>query len=390
MGERQPFYRDTWVEVNLDEVEKNIHNFQSWLPDETQMMAVVKANGYGHGAEHVARVALRLGVPYIGVATLDEALALRKTGVTAPVLVLGYIRPQDTKLAAEYSIALTVFQADWLDQASKVIEDDDLINCHLKIDTGMARIGIRTEKEGHAVVKRIRDSKNFQLEGVYTHFATADELDASYADEQKNRFDRMLRWLKKEHPEPIKYIHAGNSATALRHLDKVYNMVRVGISMYGLTPADEIAEHLPFELHEAFSLHSRLVHVKKLSAGEAISYGATYQAQKDEWIGTVPIGYADGWIRENATQGEVLVNGVRCPIVGRICMDQMMVLLPHRVEVGEKVTLIGRQQEDMISVAEVARRLGTITYEIPCMISYRVPRAVWKGGKMVQIDNDVF
>jgi len=210
------------------------------------------------------------------------------------------------------------------------------------------------------------------MTGVFTHFATADELDTSYFQMQYNHFLTCVSWLNDRNIE-VEMIHCANSATALRFPDKVFNAVRFGISMYGLSPSMDIKDQLPFPLKEAFSLKSKIVHVKEVAPGERISYGGTYQTEKNEWIGTVPIGYADGWIRK-LKFSEVLICGKRCPIIGRICMDQMMVALPKKVPVGTEVTLIGSQGSEKISIDEVAQRLDTINYEIPCLISSRVPR----------------
>jgi alanine racemase len=384
-----PFYRNTWVEVNLDHIEENIRSFKSHLSKETKIIAVVKADAYGHGAYYVAISAIRAGAEYLAVAILDEAIALRKAGVEdIPILVLGWTRPEDINLAAQYCITLTVYQKSWLVQAKTHYKSNQQIAFHVKFDTGMGRLGIRERKEAMIVIDELIQTPFFHLEGVYTHYATADEPESDYILEQMKRFEECLSWVRIKGVEP-EYIHCGNSATALRFPDQVFNLVRIGISMYGLSPSPEMKSGLPFTLKEAFSFHSRLVHVKEMHQGETISYGATYKVQKDEWIGTVPVGYADGWIRKNAVQGEVLVNGKRAPIVGRICMDQFMIRLPGPVDTNTKVTLIGKQGEEAIFVDDIARNLETINYEIPCMISYRVPRVYVQKGKIVSIKNEI-
>ncbi|RNA66344.1 alanine racemase [Alteribacter keqinensis] len=392
MGKLREFYRDTWAEVNLNAIEENVQAIKKSLPDGVAYMAVVKANAYGHGAVDVARSALKAGASYLGVAILDEALALRQAGIEAPILVLGYVRPADAALAKKYNITLTVFQKDWVKDALPHLEEGNgKLNLHLKIDTGMGRIGFRTEDEGRELLGFLRhNSSLFEVEGAYTHFATADEKGRSYIDEQHRTFEQFLGWMKAELKTAPPCIHSGNSATALRYKEYSYNMVRVGISMYGLAPSEEVKEEIEVPLKEAFSLHSRVTHCKKLSEGDGVSYGATYRAEKEEWVATIPIGYADGWIRANANGGEVLVNGRRAPIIGRICMDQLMIAVHENVPVGTKVTLIGSQGAETVSADEVARRLGTINYEIPCMISYRVPRAIYKNGELIHLHNEVF
>lgn len=373
--ENNTFYRDTWVEVNLDDIRHNVKAFLDYLPSDLKMMAIVKANGYGHGAFQVAQTAIECGATHLGVAILDEAIALRKAGITAPILVLGYVSPDDVMVAVKYDITLTVFQMDWLKQAKGNLEMNHKINVHLKIDTGMGRIGIRDEKEAKIVLEEIRKNTSFQLDGVFTHFATADELDGdnTYYETQMQRFKSMLKELDLQGNNKI-LVHAANSAATLRDKEDLFNAVRVGISMYGLAPSGDIKRSLPFPLKEAFSLHSKIIHVKKVNKGDAISYGATYTAKKDEWIGTIPIGYADGWLRKLGNGTDVLVNGKRTEIVGRVCMDQLMIRLNEPVPIGTKVTLIGKQGNAFITVDEIAERLGTINYEIPCMIGARVPR----------------
>ncbi|HEX7065929.1 MAG TPA: alanine racemase [Bacillales bacterium] len=372
------FSRDSWVEVHLDHIAENIRSFQHHLGESPAIMAVVKADGYGHGAAEVAKTALAAGANWLGVALLDEAVALRKAGIAAPILVFGWVRPEEAWIAVEHDISLTVFQLEWLIQAKSHRPNESRLNVHLKLDTGMGRLGAREEREIRLVANEIVHESCFHLEGAFTHFATADEPDdTSYFMKQYDRFRTMLSWLSEWGAEPD-IIHCANSATALNFPDKVFNLVRLGISMYGLTPSDEMKTTLPFALKPSFSLHSRLVHVKQIGPGEGVSYGATYVAEKKEWIGTVPLGYADGWLRKIASAGEVLVNGERVPIVGRICMDFFMIRLPEKVDIGTKVTLIGQQGEECIEVDDIARQLDTITYEIPCMISDRVPR-IYKG-----------
>lgn len=384
MEEQGFFYRDTWAEVDLDYIKENVKAIKTHLPEEVDFIAVVKANAYGHGDSQTAEAALEAGASMLAVAFMDEALALRKKGITAPVLVLGASRPEDVNIAAEEDIILTVFQEEWLAKAREVLKGDASISLHIKIDTGMGRIGIRSAEELKSIEKSIREDSRLELHGVYTHFATADELDETYFKEQLSLFKELLGTLDEFPP----CVHSSNSAAALMHADAQFNAVRVGIAMYGLTPSLEIEPELPVRLNEAFTLHSRLVHVKKLEKGQKVSYGATYEAAEDIWVGTLPIGYADGWIRRLQGQ-EVLINGKRSPIIGRICMDQCMVRLPEEVPVGTIATLIGEQGEEMISINEIAKRLETINYEVPCIISSRVPRIYKQQGKIVDLNNSL-
>lgn len=382
MQEQGYFYRDTWAEVDLDCISQNVASVKKLLPPEVDIIAVVKANAYGHGDFKVAESALNAGASYLAVAFMDEAIALRNQGIQAPILVLGATRPEDVELAVKFNITVTVFQMEWIKAAQSYLPVDKVLSVHIKLDTGMGRIGIRTKEELAAVVQMISKDDRIEIEGIFTHFATADEVDLTYFEKQLELFHDLLSVLK----ERPKYIHSSNSAAALRFSKANFNAVRLGIAMYGLTPSPEIEDELPFPLQEAFSLHSKIVNVKKIEKGEKVSYGATYEAENEEWIGTIPIGYADGWIRRLQGQ-EVLVEGIRVPIVGRICMDQCMVKLLHAVPVGTTVTLIGKQNNEFISVNEIARKLETINYEIPCIISTRVPRLYKKGGKIVVLKN---
>lgn len=352
------------------------------LPEGTALMAVVKANGYGHGDYETAVCALEAGADYLAVAMLDEALALRKKGITAPILVLGAAKTASAGAAAEAGVTLTAPSADWLKEAEACVPEGQRLQIHIKCDTGMGRIGIRERAELLEAEQLCLQSAAISLEGIFTHFATADEIDTAYYEKQLARFQSMLSWLT-ERPA---IVHAANSAALLRFPEAVFNMVRAGIALYGLAPSQEMKELLPFELKEALSLKSRLVHVKKLHAGESVSYGAVFTAEEDCWIGTLPIGYADGWIRK--LQGrDILINGQRLQLVGRICMDQCMVRLPGPLETGTPAVLIGQDGKERITVDDIAGTLDTINYEVTCMMAARLPRVYIKGGRVSAVSN---
>ncbi|MBS4192511.1 alanine racemase [Bacillus sp. FJAT-49705] len=378
------FYRDTWAEINLDHISYNIEKMRECLHEDVQVFAVVKANAYGHGDFEIAKTALAAGASYLAVAILDEALSLRKKGITAPILVLGACKPEHAGIAVENNITLTVFDHEWLKNARHFVSADHQLVIHVKFDTGMGRLGIREQDELEELEATINKDSFIKMEGVYTHFATADELDTHYFKKQLNQFQEMISWLKIT-PD---IIHTSNSAAALRFSEAHLNAVRMGISMYGLTPSLEIEPLLPFPLKTAFTLHTKLVNVKKVQKGDKISYGSTYEATEDEWIGTLPIGYADGWLRKLQGQ-EVLINGKRAPIVGRICMDQCMVKLPSQLPVGTDVTLIGQQGEEQITVDEIAKRLQTINYEITCIMGGRIPRVYKKNDEVTKVINNL-
>ncbi|MYL73035.1 alanine racemase [Halobacillus litoralis] len=380
------YYRDSIAEIELTAIEYNIQQLKQRLENGTDICAVVKADAYGHGDVQVARAALKAGAKSLAVALLDEALKLRKAGIEAPILVMGWTRPQDAAVAAENNIALTVFQKGWLEEA-EVLKDTAPLKLHLKIDTGMGRIGVRTVAELEGILSFLTETAAFHLEALFTHFATADEEDSQYFNEQQERWDEMFSYFKRNWVEDVE-IHTSNSATSMRVPERMDHFVRFGISMYGLYPSPHVKKERPIDLKPAFSLTSRLIHVKKIEAGESISYGATYTAEKEEWIGTIPFGYADGWIRK-LQDADVLVDGKRQPIVGRICMDQFMIRLDQEYPIGTKVTLIGKQGNQEISADEIAEHLETINYEIPCMISQRVPRVFQEGGRTVEVRNSL-
>jgi alanine racemase len=377
------FFRDTWAEINLDYLNENIRNIKQHIAsDEVKLFAVVKANAYGHGYVQIATAALEAGAHGLAVAFLDEAILLRESGIKAPILVLGATRAKDVKLASEHTISLTAFSLEWLEEAVEELEQTASLNLHIKCDTGMGRIGVRSAEELKRMEKYIHTRSCLHLEGIFTHFATADELDDAYLDRQLEKFKEMLDVLE----ELPTYVHSSNSAAALRKSETYFNSVRIGISMYGLSPSQEMKEVLPVRLKEVFSLHSRLILTKEAEAGDKISYGATYETSGNEWIGTIPVGYADGWLRKLQGQ-EVLVEGKRAQVVGRICMDQCMISLPHSLKSGTKVTLIGQQGNEAVTIDEIAEKLETINYEIPCIISWRVPRVYIRDGKPVEVSN---
>jgi len=264
------------------------------------------------------------------------------------------------------------------------LEENVKISLHIKLDTGMGRIGIRDESSLQNIETLIVEDSRIQLEGVFTHFATADSLDLHYFKIQLQRFEALLGAFQSR----PRMVHVSNSAAALRSIAPYFNGIRFGIAMYGLSPSPEIKDELPFPLLPAFSLPTKLVPVKKLVPGDKVSYGATYEATEEEWIGTLPIGYADGWLRKLQGQ-EVIIGGMRVPIVGRICMDQCMIKLPKELPVGTMVTLIGKDQGETISIDEIAEKLETINYEIPCMIANRVPRVFVKAGKQIEVENGI-
>ncbi|EOL42627.1 alanine racemase [Enterococcus phoeniculicola] len=364
-------YRPTKAIIHTQAIQENVANERKRLPKETELFAVVKANGYGHGAVETAKAALRGGATGFCVAALDEGIELREAGLTEPILVLSIVEPMYSELALSYDLAVTVGTQEGLEEISKVMahsEVEGLLKIHLKADTGMGRIGFLSSEEMNEAIQTMERSKKLLWEGLFTHFSTADQSDDTYWQHQLERFTEILQGL----PKKPRYIHTSNSATALWHDAGIGNMVRYGVAMYGLNPSGNVLE-APYPLKPALELVSSLIQVKKLPKGEGIGYGETYITPEAEWIGTVPIGYADGWLRK--MQGfHLLVQGEPCEIVGRVCMDQLMIRLPKEYSIGTKVTLIGANNGKSITMQEVADHLETIHYEVACTLSARVPR----------------
>jgi alanine racemase len=371
--------RPTWLEIDLTAIANNTRRMKEIVGPQTRLLVSLKADAYGHGALRVARVALRNGAEWLGVATVSEARPLREAGVTAPVLVFGYTPPWQAREAVRLDLRATVFDlgsARALGQAA--LEQEREARVHVKVDTGMGRLGLRAE-DPEAVVSFVRELARMPglfVEGVYTHFATADGLDAfsrEYAQRQLARFRETLAALEAAGLRPP-IVHAANSAATLTLPEARFDMVRPGIAIYGLPPSEEVG--LPEGFTSALAFKTLVAQVKEVPAGEGISYGATYVTDAPLRIATLPVGYADGFRRAPANWGEVLIRGRRAPLLGRVCMDQCMVDVTHipGVEQGDEVALIGSQGEDELTAQSVAARLGTSSYEVVSALLARVPR----------------
>lgn len=371
------FYRDTWVEVDLDRIAANVSNIKRHAGFEN-LFAVVKANAYGHGDVEVARAALDAGATHLAVAFLDEALNLRREIKDVPVLVMGPIRPTDIAVAAEQDIDITAHDLSWIEAAAGY--DGVPANVHLKIDSGMHRIGVTNSESFRKACEMLDAEANLNLIGLFTHFATADGC----VDHYQSQLDKVAAITEGYDLSRFKYVHQSNSAALLRHPQQTAaNGGRLGIAMYGLAPSDEF--ELPVPLQQAFSLHSRITQVKRLQKGDKVGYGATFEAEEDMLVGVMPIGYADGWLRYHQDR-PVEINGKEFQIVGRVCMDQTMIRVDASVKVGDQVDLLN----DRFSVDMAASDLNTINYEIVCSISDRVPRVYKRGGETVSVRNDRF
>ncbi|MEJ2570915.1 MAG: alanine racemase [Anaerolineales bacterium] len=358
-----------WLEIDRQVIIGNIECINQWTG--VPMMAVVKANGYGHGITEVVRTAVEAGVRYCGVARVEEAFELRRAGIDVPVLVLGFTPDERFGEAFAQNISLTFFQPQQLDVlAAAAREASRPAKIHLKVDTGMSRLGAAPEL-AYDMLQRLSGLENVEVEGIFTHFARADERYAPTTEWQLRRFTDLLAEIESAGLRPS-IAHAANSAAALTRPGANFDMVRVGIALYGLAPSAEV--ELLEGMHPALSWHARLSHINVYPQGSGISYGHLYTTQGNERIGVVPVGYGDGYRRE---QGNiVLVHGRRVPVVGRVCMDQLMVRLDEvpEAEIGDEVVLIGEQGSERITAEELASHWNTFNYEVVCGLSARVPR----------------
>ncbi|WP_044641159.1 alanine racemase [Risungbinella massiliensis] len=384
---KQPFLgRDTWAEIDLDAITHNVHQFQKWIPKKTKILCAVKANAYGHGSVPVAKAVVEAGADYLGVAFLDEALELRAAGITASILVMGVTPPHAMERAIKEKITLSIPDESYYLELEKIASRlRQKVKYHLKVDTGMSRLGLKPQ-EVVPFLQKVAGSAFVELEGLFTHYATSDDRDKSYYERQFRLFDEMVQQIKSSGFD-IPLIHASNSAGAIEFPERSYDMIRMGISLYGFYPSQEV--HQTLSLRPAMSLHSKVGMIKQVPADVGISYGKIYQTTKEESIATLPIGYADGILRVLSNRGQVLIKGKRVPIVGRVCMDQLMIQVDEAmpVSIGEEVVFYGKQGEEQISVEEVARWMGTIHYEVTCLLDWRVPRIYKKNGKIVDVVN---
>lgn len=359
-------HRSTQIIVDRQALRNNFQQERQLLSPQTNIFAVVKADAYGHGAVEVAKTLSQVGADGFCVATLDEALELRESGLQEPILVLGVTPVKQAVTAAQANISLTVATLKWLEDAVMLLSKP--LKVHLALDTGMGRIGLTNRSELLQACVFIQQHSKLFPEGIFTHFATADEVDTQYFSYQAQRFQHLITNL----PVKFKYVHCANSATSLWHLNCQFNMIRLGIALYGINPSGTVIDS-PYKLQPALSLQTEIVHIKRVAAGQKISYGATYTAAQPEIIATLPLGYADGWLRRMGGS-YVSVAGKLCPIVGRICMDQMMIKVSKFYPLGTKVILIGSDQTVNLSVETAAEYANTINYEILCNLSDRIPR----------------
>ncbi len=377
--------RPAWVEINLDHIAHNISQFKVVAGSETEIMAVVKADGYGHGAAAVALAALGAGASSLAVAFVEEGVDLRRAGITAPILLLGYTDPLQFSSLIDYNLTPTVFGYDTALQYSALAEAKGVtLPIHLKVDTGMGRVGLLPD-EAVEVIARIYRLPGLQTLGFFTHLAAAEAVDGTYTTEQITLFNRIVECCA-EKGITFKVIHAANSAASINCPDSRYNLMRLGLAMYGLYPSAELKDG-PIKLRQALSFKSRVVLVKKMPPGSSISYGCTYRTTAEALIATIPVGYADGYNRLLSNKGQVLIRGQRAPVVGAICMDHLMVDVTGipGVRLHDEVVLYGRQGGEEVTVEEAAALIGTVNYELLCAVDKRVSRFYFNEGRICSI-----
>lgn len=364
--------RPAWVEVSASAIQHNITAIRH-LTGVKRFIAIVKANAYGHGLTQVVLAAQQANIDGFGVATIDEAIWLREFGVDLPIFILGVTPAVYADDLVKYQLIPVVTSEAWLDELIDNMPKTQQLPVSIGVDTGMGRIGIRQQNELVRVVDKIAAHKQLSLKGIGMHFATADEKDTTYYQKQLQNWHQLVDNLQL--PSDVWY-HMANSATTLWHEQPTSDTVRVGAAMYGFNPSGDVLA--TDKLIPALSLKASLVHVKEVAAGTSVSYGATYTTEQTEWIGTLPIGYADGYARQLQGMYGLLADGRRVEIVGRIAMDQLMVRLPEALPVGTVVTLIGQSGQEKITLEMLANRLGTIPYEVATSLAPRLPRKLVK------------
>ena len=379
-------YDRIWANIDLDIFDENLENMAKTLTSDTKMIGVIKADGYGHGAVPIAHEMERKDyVSGFATATLEEAQILRRSGIKKDILILGYTFPQGFEEMIKENISAALFREDTLKEMEESAKRaGKAMKVHIAVDTGMSRIGIQPDETGIAFVKKAMETNGVEIEGIFTHFATADENDKSKTYAQLAVFQKFIRRLEEELGLSVPVKHCSNSAGMIELSEAHMDAVRAGVILYGLWPSSEVSRSR-ISLKPILSLYSRIVFVKELEAGREISYGGTYTTTKKTRVATIPVGYADGYPRQLSNKADVLICGKRAPILGRVCMDQFMVDvtdIPEAKE-GSLVTLIGSDEDQTITMEELGEISGRFNYELACVLGKRIPRVYSKGGKVI-------
>lgn len=382
--------RPVWAEINLDNLAFNMRQIRK-ISKSKDIIGVVKADAYGHGALDVAPVLLENGATSLAVAVVSEGVELRRGGIESPIMVLGFTPPSLIDNLLKYDIEQTVFSFDYARELSKIAQrKHKKAKIHIALDTGMGRIGFLPNEESLEEVEKISKLPNIEIMGIFSHFATADEEDKEYASYQMKHFNEFYEALKERNVD-IKVRHIANSAAIIDLPETHFEAVRPGIILYGYYPSEEV-DKSKIELRPVMELKTNIAHIKTVPSGQYISYGRKFQSNRESVIATLPVGYADGYTRLLFNKAKVIINGEFAPIVGRICMDQCMVDITDiegEVKVGDEVILMGEKDGVKLNAEHMAEMLGTISYEIVCMITKRVPRVYIRNGEVVKVRNYV-
>ena len=384
----------TWAEISLNAIEHNYNVIRNKVADDTKVCCVIKADGYGHGAVELSQIYEKLGADFFAVSNIDEGIEIRKSGSKLPIVILGYTPVSEAKNLAAYNISQAVFSLEYAKELSeKCVEEDCICKMHIKVDSGMSRIGFMCQEfpRDEYSIEEICEAcclPNLEVEGLFTHFCVSDE-DAEgreFTNKQYENFIHVRDSLKKRGVD-ISVVHCSNSGAIEDYPETCCDMVRAGIILYGLAPSSKLADRL--DLVPAMTLKTVVAFVKEVQKGATISYGRTFTADRKMKIATVPIGYADGFIRQNAKDGYMTVKGKKAKIVGRICMDQTMLDVTdiEDVKTGDEVVVFGTGENGEPTADSLAENTGTINYETVCLVGKRVPRIYIKDG---QIENVMY
>ena len=376
-------YDRVWAEIDLDAIAFNIDSIKKQIHEKTQIVAVIKADGYGHGAVPIAELLENDSRVWgYAVATAEEAMTLRQNGIKKPILILAYTFPSAYEELIQKEIRLTVFTLEMASALSKeAIRQGKCCKVHVKIDTGMTRIGMQPVSDSIAVIRQIAALENIEIEGIFTHFARADEADRTKAYGQLRQFQEFVAQLEETADIKIPMKHCSNSAGIAEMPEANMDAVRAGIILYGLWPSQEVRENGKIALRPSLCLKSRVVYVKTVPTGQEISYGGTYTTKRKTRVATICIGYGDGYPRSLSNKGYVLINGQKAPILGRVCMDQFMVDITDitgNVQTGSEVTLIGKDMDGEITMEALGALSGRFNYELACDLGKRIPRVYHK------------
>ena len=388
LQEKLESYQRVWAEVDLDAIWENMVHMKENIAENTKILAVIKTDGYGHGGVPIAKMLEQLDFMFgYAAATYEEAHVLREAGVKKPILILGYTFPYCYEELIREEIRPAVYRRDTVEElAAAAAKVGKKAKVHIKVDTGMGRIGITPDEEGLEFVRFLIEHPELEVEGIFTHFAKSDEADKTSANHQLELFQNFIDKIQTELGITIPVKHCSNSAAILEMPQANMDMVRAGITTYGLYPSEEVRKDI-VPLRAAMSLYSHIVYCKTIHAGQSVSYGGLFTAQKDTRVATIPVGYGDGYPRSLSGRGYVLIHGKRAPILGRVCMDQFMVDISEIPEAmdGDKVTLLGMDGTERITAEELGELSGRFNYEFVCDLGKRIPRVYIQHGEITEV-----